>query len=345
MKKIMIHIGTGKTGSASIQKTMLHLSKNNFLLENYGIIYPLIFNQKSHGMLNALYKPFTSQSRGIKSKYAGNEKKFNEDINKYKVKFSKILHDYNFIIISSEFLANLNNSQIIEFKKTLDKSGFSNFQILIYVREPSAYYLSRIQQHLKASSKVSDPSSFKYPFKKQINRWERVFDNQIIVRPFDRNQLYHGCVVQDFLYNISNYFNSDIIDHDIDIHKTNESISAEGMFIAKKYRQIFYPNEDDVFKDDSTNLIRILKKSQNHIIQTKPKIQQWVHNIIIRNHIEDLAWLKENYGVEFGVSLAANDYPTHTEYNLNGNLEEILLNYDFKILENLLYYSINQALQ
>lgn len=63
--------------------------------------------------------------------------------------------------------------------------------VAAYLRRPSAYYLSALQQHLKASHKVNPPRAL--PLMRVINAYRRAFGTDA-VRPriYDRAQLAEG---------------------------------------------------------------------------------------------------------------------------------------------------------
>jgi len=190
MKELVLHIGTHKTGSTSIQK---NLHQNAKKLESQGVFYP---TEKTvwgghHQLPWAL---------GIKHP--------NRDINVtvddcldawLNKKFEKI-------IISSEDFDFLPRDMILELKKKL--RGL-NVRIVIYLRDQVSYLISDYKQHVQMESVKFgghlDDFYFKYKFERRFNYhallmpWARIFGmTSIDVRSFSKDNLVLGDVVSDF---------------------------------------------------------------------------------------------------------------------------------------------------
>ena len=72
--KLIVHIGTGKTGTTSVQQAM---KINSNLLESQGITYPTtIFDD--HNILEAAVLEFDKLHRVYKSKFSRNQNELNE---------------------------------------------------------------------------------------------------------------------------------------------------------------------------------------------------------------------------------------------------------------------------
>jgi hypothetical protein len=345
-KKIIIHIGTGKTGSSSIQKSLSHAADEGLL---YDITYPKIQKKKfDHEFLAISYKPFSKLPRVIRTKYAGKENILEKDRVKYRRQFLNILNKSQKVILSSEYLTNFNPEEISLLKNDLRELGYEDIKIVVYVRKPSSYYLSFIQQQLKASKCISDPRTFSYPFKKTICNWHNFFPGKIIVKPFDITKLKNNCVVQDFLHTISQTFEIDI-DHNIKICNLNSSMSAEAMVIMQKYRRIFYNSKDNIFMKDSSKLFNILVEIENQINQTKPMLKKDVGKLVVNNHVDDLKWLNQHYGITFdkensSISNIADITDIDNIADIReSNLDDILRSYDNDILIDVLYHALNKG--
>lgn len=285
MKKIFIHIGSGKTGSSSIQTAL----SSYFRDKNIDIVYPAI-EGTGHQNLEVMFRQNNKLSRGLKSKYS-NLQLLEEYKHSFKYKFNTSLKDTNNAIISSEFLFGFSLREITLFKKHLDDLGFTDYKILAYIRSPESYYLSLIQQKIKASHLIVPPKDFKSDFAKKIQLWQNVFGkSSLIVREFNKNTLIKNDVVYDFAELISAFFSKLI---NLESVSTNESIAAEGMIFLQHYRSIFFKSHNDIFKKESNSLLRELIKVSHTGI--KPKLKNAYRNLIISNHIEDIKFFQKNY--------------------------------------------------
>ena len=195
------------------------------------------------------------------------------------------------VILSSEFFSGFEIGQIQELRCDLDNMGAVEYEIILYIREPASYYLSFVQQQIKASSKFTPPTKFRYPFLKFITSWSKVFlREQLNIRIFNPEMFPEGSVLLDFQNCVEKFFKQKI---ELDsTSRDNESISAEGMIVLQKYREFIYPHEDNVFKGDSNILIKLLQKSKDKVLQTQPKLLPKVTAYIRQRHQKDVNALK-----------------------------------------------------
>jgi len=165
-KKILIHIGTGKTGSSSIQKTLSIAHEEKRIAP---IVYPRILPEyDGHEFLLYAFEDPAKLPRGHYQKYHNSDKGSRYNMELLKSKLEEATFGYENLILSSEYLGRFSPGGIASLKKFLFKAGFNTIKILVYVREPSSYYLSFIQQQLKASCEFTHPDQFRYPFKSMI---------------------------------------------------------------------------------------------------------------------------------------------------------------------------------
>ncbi|RSL29774.1 hypothetical protein D7Z54_29525 [Salibacterium salarium] len=334
MKKILIHIGTSKTGSSSIQKTLNNAAQKREL-------YPIIYPRKggsSHGLISAIYNPPDKFTRTIKQQYDTNKKKFKRNLFLFKKRLFKEIEKNDNIIISSEFLFSLTPEAIKNLKQDLYKLGVNEIEVIVYVRKPSSHYLSIVQQKIKASHIIHNPLTYNYKLKENISNWESEFPGKVQVRPFEKSLLYNNDVVQDLLHVASDYFSVNL--KDIELMRQNESISGEGMVILQNYRKLFHSYYDQIHKTDSNKILKYLQTSTEEITQTKPTLQREVETTINNNHREDLDWLYDNYGIYFDKD---NNSSPLIKSDLE-RVEDILDNYNEDTVQRLLYYLLYSSL-
>lgn len=292
-KEVLIHIGTHKTGTSSIQRSLAKAFRLGHL---GGICYPLLMGKYNHRQIATLYyKDYKDLPRWFKSQYSSDC--FNDIKQTCRYELFDKLENSNKIILSSEYLEDFSPNQIQEFHADLSRLGEVKFKILIYIREPASYYLSYIQQELKASSRFLVPQKFHYNFLRTIQLWSDVFlQENLEIRLFQPQKFPDKSVILDFQNCASDFFRVKIeLENTIYL---NKSLSAEGIIILQNYRKLFHPNADQVFQEDSNTLISLLQSSALEVEQTKAKLSPEVAHFVTMLHQEDIRKLKEVYGVD-----------------------------------------------
>jgi hypothetical protein len=190
-------------------------------------------------------------------------------------------------------LAPLAVDEIERLRSELVEAGASTFHIVLYVRDPADYYLSRTQQRLKASHRRMDPVEFRYPFRDFTVAWEQCFPGRVIVRRFARDPDFD--VVGDF---------SGVLEEHLGVSlppipsRQNESLSAEGMEILQRYRSAFLADQDHVFVEETNRLLHFLAGSSELLAQTRPELRPEIASWIRFHHRDDVAYLRDRYGVD-----------------------------------------------
>ena len=181
-------------------------------------------------------------------------------------------HKPNYVILSSEKFFNLTPDAI---KETVDYFGiiFTEIYCIVYVRNPDDFYLSRTQQKVKASHKISNPFAYKRDIASPLMTWQNfVGASNFMGTIFDREALFKGDVVADFIEKIEK-----ITQENIEVKKwssENESITAEQMVLLQEYRRDFLRDFDNQFMPSSSILLKFfleinaLKKFSVAVMQT-----------------------------------------------------------------------------
>lgn len=342
-KKVLIHIGMPKTGTSSIQHTLSEAAQKKQLND---IFYPKYQHHDVAAFYSDRYEKLYSW---FKHKYSPSE--YQEFKNKYKETLFCKFQGNSKVIIASEFLNTLSIDQLHHLRSDLENLSSVEFKILVYLREPSSYYLSSIQQIIKASSSFCPPTSWKFNYLRMIDKWREVFSSDSLdIRPFEPDKFPGGSVILDFQECASNFFEMPVKLNETSRSRSNESVSAEGMIILQKYRELVYPEDNNVPKKDGSELLVLLQKSPLEIPQTKPRLLRSVSNIIRAQHQDELQALKEVYGVDiFGVDEADQEasMKDNTEKLLSDqvSLEDILESFDPDIVTKLLIWIIKEQLQ
>lgn len=183
-KKVYIHIGSHKTGTTSIQASLFD---NRRELKRDG--YHIVCSESPKRMMDR------GNSSGFIKK--GKIKKFPTNKN---------------VIISSEFLFNLNAEEIKEFIAGLNLNKHE-VKVIVYLRNQVDFYMAmksqgaknpfigRVYGHNYSDSDflVTDEIISYMDYLGKVEEWEKnVGINNVIVKIFDRTLFKNGCIVSDF---------------------------------------------------------------------------------------------------------------------------------------------------
>lgn len=344
MKQVLLHIGTGKTGTTSVQHTLARAFKEG----NLGsIAYPDI-SGSNHNFVAEIYKDPKGLSRSSRHRYRFQlrDNTFVEVTSRVRDDLKQWITEYDRIILSGEYFGGLPGIEIRRFCEDLQRWGVDHIRALIYIRHPSSYYLSYVQQLLKSSHQIVRPEVFKYKFRESIVIWQAVV-TEMVVRPFAQSSLTDNDVVADFLGQVSDFF-GEVVERDrIEVIRHNESISAEGMLILQKYRFLFHRARKNVPAKDSGDLLRILTESQASMKQTKAELCPAVAQLITERHREDITWLLEHFQVDLssdGAKQYGKECMPEGSRRFGTDVESILDSYDETIFEELLFLCLHESL-
>lgn len=184
-RSIVIHIGSGKTGSTSIQKNLYHNKSNN----DQKIFYPTLLEHKTNQIFRFAFCESNKTPSNIRKKYNKKPQEYKKFQCKIIADFLSKTKGYQHVVLSSEFLFLSTDDEIQVIKAFLEEAGFTKLYIVCYVRNPADYYLSVAQQAMKSKSKIPTPSNFGYEISKTLKRWASIDPTRLIVKEFDRKLL------------------------------------------------------------------------------------------------------------------------------------------------------------
>ncbi|MFN3188851.1 MAG: hypothetical protein ACK42D_04945, partial [Candidatus Paceibacteria bacterium] len=176
-----------------------------------------------------------------------------------------------------------------------------DIQIVVYVRNPVDYYLSRMQEVLKSRSRIISPDRFNSRMAWVISQYEIAFDTPLRVRTFAPAGLVGGSVSSDFwssIHDIIRVDPSELIES-----KVNESLSAEVMWVLDALRE--YPESQKIPVRLNSGENRILWRNLQQIdlkmgTSGKPKLYACAAREVSICSSIDTAKLAEKYKVYFG---------------------------------------------
>lgn len=290
---VLLHIGTRKTGTSSIQEALAQAQEAGQLGP---VCYPMPDGGRHHSSLANLYLPHARLPRADHLAFPEDDEQFAAAQRRYRELFFGSLNPANAVIASSETLILLSPQEVRGLRDDFETAGFRDFRIVLYVRDPADYYLSEVQQDLRASSQLANPNSFRYGFRRIAETWERVFPGQLLVRHYQNRPQYD--VVQDFSEVLRGSFGVSLASIPA---RLNTTISAEGMEILQRYRSTFWIGKDGVFTPDTRRLVKFLQRSLSELPQTTPLLTPWIAEVVRFNHRDDADFLADLYGVDLGL--------------------------------------------
>ena len=295
-KKVLLHIGHGKTATTSIQSTLKH--NLSILLDN-GFFYPLPVSTSNHnrpfiaafkdGLESSEYLAFMhhieldsiDDLRQYYRKWLGNELKKSEA---------------STIVISGEFLPNFTEEELGSIKKFfLDHIGDVDFEILMFSRNPVSYASSAFQQ--RSRRKRIDKNWIRFAYKKKVSRFINVFGRaRVRVFRFEDACDYPGGPVCFFLAKIG--LSEDVI-RQMNICMDNESMSDLAVdMLTYLNRKIPYTEE---------NLRSGLRRKYEHALfsilpGSKFRLPLENANDVMAEAKSDMVWLQETFGISYETS-------------------------------------------
>lgn len=292
-RRLIFHIGMGKTGSTSIQRT---LEKNRAQLRTAGILYPkLDISSENHRALGSWL--FNHRDEKLSMQVPGGLSFETFSKAQYELLLEQAQgSDISYIILSCEtFSTPLTQHSVDRLTQLMQDLNCGTMTPLIYVRDPAAWFLSRTQQALKAGYPLAKAfPSFSYErIIRLIRSYSTLPDAEMMVRCFDRSKLVGGDSVIDFMTSIG------LGDFPLDYEAKpyNVSLSME----AVRYLENHNTDVPRSF-EELTSRRRMMKKLKSIDLRlkapTKPKLKSAVRNYIYSKD-GNLAVLRQDYQVEF----------------------------------------------
>ena len=296
-KTILLHIGTPKTGTSSIQQSLALAAANGGL----GLVcYPVWRNDRNQQRLAMIYPPGAMWGTWVRQVFPGRPAEYRRMRERYRQFIFEELRFASRAVISAETLSSLSPEAVGQLRRDLAGVGYREFHIVLYVRDPADFYLSQTQQDLRGYPVppfVKDPASFRYDFLQSAGTWERFFPGKVIVRRFPTDPQHD--VVDDFASVLKECFGVTLLPA---TSRMNTTVSAEAMQILQDYRQAFWSSEGGLLTPDAAELVRFLSESTHEVPQTKPVLKQQVVEQVRALHKADAEVLYARYGVDLGLS-------------------------------------------
>lgn len=333
--RLLLHIGSHKTGSTSIQRALAYAEANGELRPAH---YPLVGSSDGHHKLAWSYVPYEEWGPNERAHYPPDEAGRAKMFRRYRRSLFSQLRTTERAILSSECFTWLPRAEIGRLRRDLESLGFGEYRVVLYVRDPADYYLSWMQELLKRSAQVVAPVSFRYPICNLVDAWEQVFPGCIAVRNYSNGT---NCdVVQDFSRITQEFLGVSVPRIPV---RANETISAEGMEILQRYRLTFWSDRDGVNTADSLRLVGFLQRSRDVVPQTSPELRAEVAAWIRACHREDFASVARRYGPELELNCAHVPRRLECDHD-NLRVTDVLERVDQDTVTELLFRIVKEGL-
>lgn len=209
MSHAVLHIGTEKTGSTSIQHALAHGGQ---ALAESAVLYPRHWGRISHHRLVLLaLDPEREETRREMLRIGGTKGRERERLlfEKHERELQGFHRDHpaGTVVYSSEHLqSRLHASEELERVRALLAPHHESIRVVVYLRRQDRLALSAYSSRLRNGH----DSAFRFPpgadkpryfdFLRLVELWSEVFGGEnVTVRVFERERLHGGDVVSDFL--------------------------------------------------------------------------------------------------------------------------------------------------
>lgn len=287
--KLLFHIGSHKTGTTSLQNHLADIAPE---LSKSGIIYPRPKTHiPPHSILLSGLMPEQDLPRIVRFAGTADQRKARkrQALETLRAIASKSSGD-TLLLSSEEFFMPIPERGLSKLKHELTDAGFRSFSFVAYLRQPSAFYASWLQQTLKAS--FTPPKILAPPCEQIFSPYLNVFGKSSLnLRLYPEVWPQGDDTVQDFFRDV--LFREDLAQDRADKPQVNRSLSAEAIALMQSYRFAFLREREDRFTSDSRRLGAALTRLEAETNTTKIQL----HDAIAQKIDYDgaaLTWLRDH---------------------------------------------------
>jgi hypothetical protein len=291
--KLILHIGMPKAGSSALQNSLLAAGTE---LRRHGILYPAGGKlPKNHNMLVCGFLEAQKLPRIFRQIYTGDRSRMKRDFADFMQKLENAVQTSrpNMLVLSSEMLWSKSlGPKRAQTLKTVLAPLSEDMRVVAYVRSPAQFYLSLVQQVLKASSRISPPRPMAY--RRILDSYTRLTED-IHVIAYERSELYGADITRDFLHR----FAPDAVLAPDTTRQANQTLSAEGMDILHRYRQRNHADSDGIFTTDTGALIGAIGAAEDAAGGWRRPVMHENVRDFVNGASVDLLWLRDAHGIVF----------------------------------------------
>lgn len=294
--KFIVHIGMPKSGSTALQHG---LSAMRDTLARQGMLYPTspVISDTSNFLLAGVM-PFDELSRHLKHSLAKCKQAYQTVYHSWtrQIRASAEAIGAHTVILSGESLYGICRAETAARLQTeLRALGASAIEIVVYVRQPSDWYLSAAQQDLRASHLVRQAGPVHY--RKVIETYAGHVSPDVRVFEYNRARFSGGDILGHFLQNTLGIAAEPIAGEAE--RQLNGTISAEGMSILRDYRLINHQDDNSSFTRDTALFRRAIAEADQSVGGDQRPVLLPALKDRIDHGSPDILWLRDRFGITF----------------------------------------------
>jgi hypothetical protein len=298
---IVLHIGMPKTGSTMLQNCF---GASRSVLGAHGVLYPenppgCPFN--NHRILIFGFVGFKDLPRHVRKHARYTAASLGPDYTEFlaHVRAQIAAMRPACIVLSSETLYRrlqpAGQASLLSAMAALGAES-GTVRVAVYLRRPSEYYLSALQQHLKSAHAITPPRVT--ASLKTLDSYAATFGAAALApRVYDRRLLADGDIIADFL--AAHLPEAGIAPGALTrpAHG-NESVSGEAMDILRAFRLAFHAGADNVHARDGAALLHTLRRIDAALGAPRPRLLPEIAEAIDYARTDALV-LRDRFGLIF----------------------------------------------
>ncbi|MEM1129869.1 MAG: hypothetical protein AAGH83_05025 [Pseudomonadota bacterium] len=294
--EFLFHIGMAKTGSSSIQNALwaeaAYLRQRNVLYP----IDPAAPSRENHRLFALAMRSMDRLPRHMQ-------------IFKIPEQGAELLESFHahvlatiretspeLLLMSSETLFHgIDRNKAPAFREMMSSFGAEPV-FVAYLRRPSDWYLSVLQQHLRSSARIGVPRPPK--MRRVISDFEDVFGPEALrLHLFDRSALAGGDVLADFIQRYLAAYGI-VPDQFAGASMRNPGISAESMILLQRFCRDMTKDPANVPKGATRRFLHALRQADGDLGLPKARLTNAVSEAIDYSSRSPL-WLRDRFGIVF----------------------------------------------